>query len=473
MAKGWACHAYRNANPFIGWSIHDSLMTVPVPPFQVPAKLTHVDFSVVQGLFLGSFPSTGRKKVIRADDLWLMGRMSDAGLGVPHISIPPSLFNLLTSLFASSNCVFGSSGVTIATKNIIWGNDDLDTAATPFGTSYLSINLGCFDPFCLPTDVVVVWGTLQVGVTWADIIAALIDIAISIVTDLVSMGLGSMIGGLAKKIGKSATSKSVKFVTGTASSEAYEAYAKRAAATQGMRNALEMSDDDIARFVSRSGGDEGTEAMLKNSGVEAFAEEYGDQWKKADILESWEAGFKEALEEIDAKKAAGVLADDGAEKALQSAALREALEELEAAIKAVDLEELLFAMLVKMLKSTLTTTASQLLFYGNALGSGSDGGVFSFEGAGWFDTGTRRQFSDRYGDDSLLDLYELVDDMSEQETQATTSTSDDEYWFNTGMAELMVAAQESAEPTEGAEVDDGGDEDDDYWWDTTAAGGSR
>ena len=59
MAKGWRCRTNYNVNPFVGLSGHNS-----VSPIGLPAYLCHVEFSVVQGLWLGSFLSVGRKKKI-------------------------------------------------------------------------------------------------------------------------------------------------------------------------------------------------------------------------------------------------------------------------------------------------------------------------------------------------------------------------------------------------------------------------
>src|SRR5689334_21508041 len=97
----WKVRPYYNVNPFVGVSWHDTMVPIPLPPFMIPGKLPHITFDVVQGLWLGSFLSNGRGRKILCDDLLYVGRMSDAGFVVPHISIPPSWYNLLTTLFGS------------------------------------------------------------------------------------------------------------------------------------------------------------------------------------------------------------------------------------------------------------------------------------------------------------------------------------------------------------------------------------
>jgi len=223
MSKKWACRTYYNPNPFISFSWHDTIMMVPVPPFVVPTKAFHLNFSVVQGLWIGSFLSNGRGKKVVGDDLLFMGRTSDAGLFIPHISFPPTWMNIMTTLFGSSMCLFGTSSVTLACKNAIWGNDDCDLAATPFGPVPLSLNLACHDPYSAPTDIVIVWGSVYSGMSLADLLAALIDFAINLACELGMKKLGeplmSSAGSGLKKLGGKINS-GLKRLTGTAASTA-------------------------------------------------------------------------------------------------------------------------------------------------------------------------------------------------------------------------------------------------------------
>jgi hypothetical protein len=280
MGKKWACRTYYNPNPFISFSWHDTIMMVPVPPFVVPTKAFHLNFSVVQGLWIGSFLSNGRGKKVVGDDLLFVGRTSDAGLFIPHISFPPNWMNIMTTLFGSSMCLFGCSSVTLACKNAIWGNEDCDLAATPFGSVPLSLNLACHDPYSFPTDIVVVWGSVYSGMSLADLLAALIDFAINLGCEVLmkyvgqplamagasklkkgvvaaANGVGNAWTKVVKKFGKTATTGTKAAAKGAAqqgifakltsafnrfagyqATEATKTYTTKAATARGMYNSL-------------------------------------------------------------------------------------------------------------------------------------------------------------------------------------------------------------------------------------------
>ena len=261
MSKKWACRTYYNPNPFISFSWHDTIMMVPVPPFVVQTKAFHLDFSVVQGLWIGSFLSNGRGKRVVGDDLLFVGRTSDAGLFVPHISFPPTWMNILTTLFGSSMCLFGCSSVTLACKNAIWGNDDCDLAATPFGSVPLSLNLACHDPYSAPTDIVVVWGSVYSGMSASDLLAALIDFAINLACEV---GMKYAAEPLAKKAGKGIQSGFKKAST-KASSLYKKLFPKQVisgAVQQGVsKSAKKGVFAKMATSLSKLAGQESTDAM--------------------------------------------------------------------------------------------------------------------------------------------------------------------------------------------------------------------
>ncbi len=260
MSKKWACRTYYNPNPFISFSWHDTIMMVPVPPFVVPTKAFHLDFSVVQGLWIGSFLSNGRGKRVVGDDLLFVGRTSDAGLFVPHISFPPTWMNILTTLFGSSMCLFGCSSVTLACKNAIWGNDDCDLAATPFGPVPLSLNLACHDPYSAPTDIVVVWGSIYSGMSASDLLAALIDFAINLACEV---GMKYVAEPLAKRAGKGIQS-GFKKATAKAGSVYKKVFPKAAAAAAKRRAAKGTTQGVFAKLatnLSKLAGTESTDAM--------------------------------------------------------------------------------------------------------------------------------------------------------------------------------------------------------------------
>lgn len=296
MAKKWACRTYYNVNPFIGVSLHDGIVPSPLPPFQIPAILPHIDFSVVQGLWIGSFLTNRKKAKILGDGLLFVGRTSDAGFVVPHISFPPSWMNLITTLFGSSMAVFGSSSVCIAAKNVLYGNEECDMAATPFGSVPLSVNVGCFEPFAMPTDVVVVWGTVYSGMSWADMLAAAIDFAIAIVTDIISGLLGkagSWAGGkVLKKVmggGKAVFKATVKEAVDEAMQGAVEegtSAAVKKVAREAAQEAAKKAAKEAAQAGAKEASEEGVEAAIKKAAKEA-AEDSIAKGAKRSTFKSW------------------------------------------------------------------------------------------------------------------------------------------------------------------------------------------
>lgn len=470
----WKVRPYYNVNPFVGLCWHDSLVTIPLPPFMMPAKLPHIDFDVVQGLWIGSFLSNGKHKKIVSDDLLFVGRMSDAGLVLPHISIPPSWMNILATLFGSSNALFGTSRVTIASKNLLWGNEDCDLATSPFPIAPLSLNLACWDPFSLPSDIVVLWGTVYSGMSLADLLAALIDLAIQwAIEGLMWLGgkaleagfkrLGKAASkGAAKNAAKKASSSAKKGVfatlgdkivttfkkcTGATASEAYEDYLKKAAKTKGIKNALSMSDDDLAKFVKKAGGfsDElGDVAENFSEGYAKFSKKYSKQVKSLtrDAIDG-EVAANTALAEIK-----NVVGDtDIATSIVKHSVLEDALEELDSAVAQVIKEEKIWAFELKLAKKSISTLYKMIVRNGNAFGSGTEGGIFSFDGAGWTNYFARNlQLKDRWS-------WDLAEDMVGEATDETSSTDDDDddYWYDETSSE--------------DENDDSSDDDDDYWYD--------
>jgi len=486
----WKVRAYYNVNPFVGVSWHDTMVPIPLPPFMIPGKLPHIDFSVVQGLWLGSFLSNGRDRKVLADDLLYVGRMSDAGLIIPHISIPPSWYNLLTTLFGGSNALFGASSVTIACKNLLWGNEDCDLATSPFPIAPISLNLGCWDPLSLPTDIVVLWGTTYAGMSLADLLAALIDFAIQwAIEGLMWLGGKALQKGfqkLAKKgtqsAGKAAAKRAAakgakkgvfatagekivnafKKATGATASDAYKTYLKKAAKVKGIKNVLAMSDDDLAKFVKKSGVfSETLEDVAGNfsEGYKKFGNKYGKQVK----------GLNRAVidAETDATRALRQLklidfVDSGtASDAVKKTMLREALEELDTAVAKVASEEVIFQVELKLAMKSLSNLYKMIVVSGNAFGSGTEGGIFSFEGAGWTNDFARKmQWKDRWSWNfaSSLIADEEVEYVAASATASEgtleTAEEDDDYWYTATLAEESESSSDAE------------DEDDDYWYES-------
>lgn len=491
----WKVRAYYNVNPFIGVCPHDTMVTVPLPPFMLPGKLPHIDFSVVQGLWLGSFLSNGRDRVVLSDDLLFVGRMSDAGFVLPHISIPPSWYNLLTTLFGGSNALFGVGSVQLACKNLLWGNEDCDLATTPFPIAPVSLNLQCGDPFSVPSDVVVVWGSVYAGMSLSDIYAALIDLAIQWAMEgamllggfLLKKGIGKLakkLGGkgskagtgVAKRAGRAAVKKQaktgaktvggkiaqgfsnlgtsivngVKKASGVTASEAYKAYLEKAAKMKAIKEVIGMSDDELATFVRRTGGfsdNMSTVAKQFTEGYDSYAKKYS---KQVNIKGIYRDAAEDAAEEIDQLKKLDYSVDDVTAKAVVSnTTLKEALQALDTAVAKVASEEVLWQVELKLaMKSFSKVVSGHLIRGGNLLGSGTSGGVFSFEGLGWTNYFQRTL---RYQDKWYADITgssTAADQAEEIQEGAGIATSDDDYWYT------EATTTESSTETDS----------DDYWY---------
>ena len=205
---GYGCLTVTRWNVFIGLSWHEALFWWPMPPpgAYVPQKYwPHLSFGLVSGTHLFSFWSDQGKREIQLDGVHWMGRGSDASLVVPHVDVVQGWNPLLpwTILFGSSISVWGTSGVTIACDNPIFGETACDLACSPFKTVPFSIHLACNSPVSLPLDFTVVWGTAKAGFTWADFVACLVDIAIEIAMDIL-MKFGGQIAGKMWKGAKAA-----------------------------------------------------------------------------------------------------------------------------------------------------------------------------------------------------------------------------------------------------------------------------
>lgn len=496
----WKVRPYYNVNPFIGGCLHDTMVPVPLPPFMIPGKLWHIDFSVVQGLWLGSFLSNGRDREIISDDLLFVGRMSDAGFVLPHISIPPSWYNLLTTLFGSSNALFGVGSIKLASKNLLWGNEDCDLATSPIPYAPISINLQCGDPFSLPTDVVVLWGTVYAGMSLSDIYAALIDLALQwAIEGFMFVGgkalnagfkkIGSKIGkssakGAAKRGAKAAAKRAakkaqksalasvgdklvsvIKKLSGATASDAYKEYLEKAAKVKGIKNVLGMSDDELATFVKKTGGysDELADVTKKfTSGYDTYAKKYGKQVNVRQIVDE---SAQEALDEIDQiKKLDGIVDDNMAEFLVKNQTLKEALQSLDTAVGKVATEEVLWALQLKLAtKSFSKFLNGQLIRQGNVFGSGTSGGVFSFSGLGWTDYFSKQlRFEDKWYA-SIVGYDDYDDQTADFQAAAGFDTeTDDDYWYTS-------TNEEDADDADSTDSDDD-DDDDDYWYGDAGTG---
>jgi hypothetical protein len=517
MAKKWACRTYYNPNPFISVSWHDTIMTVPVPPFIIPAKLPHLNFSVVQGLWIGSFLSNGRGKSVVGDNLFFMGRTSDAGLFVPHISFPPNWMNLLTTLFGSSMILFGTSSVTVACRNVIWGNDDCDLAATPFGPVPFSLNLACFDPYSLPTDLVVVWGSIYSGMSLGDLLAALIDFAINLACEV---GMKYIVEPLAKKAGngikklggkmgsafKSAfpnaaaasarrraakgSSKGIFSTIGSAlskfagyeSTDAMKSYVKKAATTRGMYNSLKEAcyatgktlDNDLIDLVNAgtpgvfskeflselkninsSKYDDYVEKMMKNS---ASSLESAEKEGASNINDALKEQFIDSID-YDANwneiiTYKSSMTDEIAQDTVMRSTLWTAMKNMNDAAEQAASTELARVLAYAGVKKSFSQICWRYTIRNGGLIDFNWGNGFSY------DSSMDRQFTEKWWADTIfwdpsdLGLTESDDSEYWEEAAIEGDGSDDDYWYVSSSDESTTTDSDSDE------------DDDDYWYGT-------
>lgn len=196
---GVRCFAHIIPHPFLGLSWHDGI----VPPAPAPVLMPHVTFGIVNGfLALGSYPSKGHTNgdVLAWGFLPLMGRGTDAGYVVPHIStVQFNTMQFLTTAMGESKIMFGSSSVKLPCHNWLWGDavEDAGCAVIPY--TPLSLNWGCNELIPTPTDLVFAPNTLFVGMSLADYITGFIEIGMEIAFAVIAEAGGELLKKGAKK----------------------------------------------------------------------------------------------------------------------------------------------------------------------------------------------------------------------------------------------------------------------------------
>ena len=310
------CQAHQMVFPFVGFSNHDgTVASVPVP------KIPHVSFSILNGLFIGSLPSWGPgiKPTLGPSSIPFIGRTTDAGFIVPHVPIPPTNTAVgMTIAFGSSIAIFGSSSVKMKVWNLIFQSTDADVACCVIPFVPISLNLACNDllpaSIPLPFDVVISPSNVLVGVTWADVVAALIDVALEVGLAVVGAGIGAGV----KKGAKSA--KGVKGASNAAEAagrEAAEAGTEKAA-----KEAAQEAADEAAQRAARETADAAAEKAAKEA-AQATADEAAQRAAREAADAAAEKAAKEAAQataDEAAQRAAREAADAAAEKAAKEAA---------------------------------------------------------------------------------------------------------------------------------------------------------
>lgn len=273
--------AHQMMHPFIGMSLHETI----IPPNPMPTPWPHIEFSFLPGVFFGCLPSMGHDKG-RVDGPFgvpFMGRMSDAGVIVLHAPLVPASMPtpllLLTILTSQSNSPLGSSSVKIPCHNWLWGDQVCDLAVTAFPDTFMSLNLGCWDPIPLPTDLVFSPSTVVAGVTLADWITALTDVALD-------MGMALIMSRFGRKLMKGIAKKAKSLGSGIVDA------AKKAKMPKLLKELGDGASEQLAKLkkvFSEAGG--GGPGFFKKAGDElaAFA-------KKADgVIDDIDAGVKKLI----------------------------------------------------------------------------------------------------------------------------------------------------------------------------------
>ncbi len=186
-------NAHLSAHGFIGVGSHNAIHPVPVPPGIYP----HISASSLLGLTIKAKFS---KQEFGPGGFNLMGRGSDSGFIVYHVSIPPTNFLLAAIIpLGSSKIMFGSSKVHI---NVDGKAEHCGCCTFPIIP--LSLNMACNDPCSYPSDFVIAPNTIEVSMTLGDILmgiaSAVLDVAVSYLVGKAAGGIsGSAFNGLARR----------------------------------------------------------------------------------------------------------------------------------------------------------------------------------------------------------------------------------------------------------------------------------
>lgn len=186
-------------NAFVGFCRHDYI----IPP-AIPTVWFFLDFDVVNGITgLFSWPTAkyafpparrpGHGEILDMGKP-MEGRGTDATLVVPHVPVPPvpSILLPLIILMGSSKIIMGSNKTRIWCKGMtgLTGETEQAVGCCIFPYIPMSLNLQCWDFACkkydmsigapMLSDIVFAPNTVQVGISFADYLAAMIDWALDV-----------------------------------------------------------------------------------------------------------------------------------------------------------------------------------------------------------------------------------------------------------------------------------------------------
>ena len=170
------CNVLRQHHFMVGIDIHDAI--IPPSPIPIPwmphavGALLRVDY--LWGTFL---TGKGCPKVLTQFSNQTMAQFTDIGSFIPHVAVD-ALCPIYT-LFSGSKSEFGASSVKLGGIN----GDSSPNGQGPVGVAVFgefSFNLNCFGPTFppLPLNVVFAPNTHRAGMTLADLIAGLVQMAV-------------------------------------------------------------------------------------------------------------------------------------------------------------------------------------------------------------------------------------------------------------------------------------------------------
>ncbi len=160
---------HKKWNPGVNFDWHNGVFMTPagIPDPAVTAGM-HIGALVLAApwRYMGSNNNNGDH--VLADGMPVVSRGHEVKYSVvPHINVlppPPSHINILGTLLilgSSSKCQLAACKVKC-----------MDGPLAISGLMYVGVNTACADPCAMPTSMIVNWGTVNVGFTLGDVIAA-------------------------------------------------------------------------------------------------------------------------------------------------------------------------------------------------------------------------------------------------------------------------------------------------------------
>lgn len=165
---------HKKWNPGVNIDLHNGIFMTPAGiPDPAVLKGMHIGALVLAAPFYGMGSDNSNDQKVLADGMPVVSRGHEVKYSVvPHINVlppPPSHINILGALLilgSSSKCQLAASKVKCH-----------DGPLAISGLKYVGINTACADPCAMPTSIIVNWGTVNVGYTLGDVLAAAFLIA--------------------------------------------------------------------------------------------------------------------------------------------------------------------------------------------------------------------------------------------------------------------------------------------------------